>query len=78
MYIEDVLEEFTQPVQHGSKPGTIKRKAAKYLGKVIGEKLSRLELKKVEAKAKKIKKSAKKAERSISHQLVKQVDFVDS
>lgn len=78
MYIEDVLEEFTKPIQHGSRPGEIKRKAAKYLGKVIGEKLSRLEIKKVEAKAKKIKKSAKKAERNINHQLVKQVDFVGS
>lgn len=76
MYIEDALDEFTQPIQHGSRPGAIKRKAAQYLGKVIGEKLSKTELKKVEAKAKKIKKSAKKAERNINHQLVKQVDLV--
>ena len=78
MYIEDVLEEFTKPIQHGSRPGTIKRKAAKYLGKQIGQPLSKQEIRQVEAKAKKIKKSVKKAERSISHQLVKQVDFVGS
>jgi hypothetical protein len=76
MYIEDTLDEFTQPIQHGSRPGTLKRKAAKYLGKVIGEKLTKPELRKVEAKAKKIKKSVKKAERNINHQLVKQIDLV--
>lgn len=76
MKIEDTLEAFTTPFKPLSPPGAIKRKAAQYLGKIIGQKLTRQELKQVEAKAKKIKKSTVKADRNINHQLVKQVDLI--
>ena len=70
----DVLEDFTKPVVNTSRPGDIKRKAASYLGIQLGESLSRHALKQVTAKAHKIKDSRKKADRTISHQLVRLVD----
>jgi hypothetical protein len=76
MKIEDVLEDFTTPFKPTSPPGTIKRKALTYLGKVLGENLSKQDLRKVESKAKKIKKSTIKAERQQNHQLVKQLDLI--
>lgn len=76
MKIEDTLEDFTSPFKPMSPPGTIKRKALEYLGKVLGENLSKQDLRKVESKAKKIKKSSIKADRHQSHQLVKQLDFI--
>lgn len=78
MKIEDTLEAFTAPFKPLSPPGTIKRKAARYLGKIIGQKLTRQEEKQVEAKAKKIKKSTVKAERHINHLLVRQVDLIET
>ena len=78
MKIEDTLEDFTSPYKPMSPPGTIKRKALVYLGKVLGEKLSKKDLKAVESKAKKIKKSTVKAERHINHQLVRKVDLIET
>jgi hypothetical protein len=76
MKIKDTLEDFTIPFKPTSPPGTIKRKAAQYLGKIIGQTLTKQEVKQVEAKAKKIKKSTIKAERHVNHLLVKQIDLI--
>ena len=76
MKIEDVLEDFTQPARPGSRPGSLKRKAAAYLGKDAGDKLSKTDLRKLDAKAKKMKKSSKKADRQRGNQLARQVSFV--
>lgn len=76
MKIKDTLEDFTIPFKPTSPPGTIKRKALEYLGKKLGEKLSKKDLKLVESKADKIKKSTVKADRQINHQLVKQVELI--
>ncbi len=76
MKIEDILEEFTIPFKPISRPGTVKRKALEYLGKQLGEKLTKKDLKLVESKANKIKKSTIKADRHVNHQLTKQVDLI--
>jgi hypothetical protein len=46
-----------------------------YLGKGAGEKLSKTDLKRLRAKANKMKKSTKKAERDRGIQLARQVSF---
>jgi len=69
---EDLSERAAKP---GSRPGSLKRKAAQYLGKGAGEKLSKTDLKRLRAKANKMKKSKKKAERDRGIQLAKQVSF---
>lgn len=74
MHIDDELENFTRPELHTSRPGSIKRQAAFYLGMRLGQPLTRYELKQVNAKAHKIKDSKKKADRHLSHQLVRYVD----
>ena len=76
MKIEDTLEDFTYPFKPIARPGTVKRKALEYLGKQLGERLSKKDLKLVESKAQKIKKSTIKAERHINHQLVKKIDLI--
>lgn len=76
MKIEDILEDFTQPAKPGSRPGSLKRKAAAYLGKHAGDQLSKTDLRKLDAKAKKMKKSTTKSERQRGIQLAKQVSFV--
>lgn len=76
MKIEDTLEEFTAPFKPTSRPGTLKRKALEYLGK-LGTKLSRKDIREVESKAKKMKKSSIKADRLTNHQLAKQVDLIE-
>lgn len=76
MKIEDALEDFTNPFKPIARPGSIKRKALEYLGKQLGERLSKKDLKLVESKAQKIKKSTVKAERQINHQLVKKIDLI--
>lgn len=78
MKIEDTLEDFTIPFKPGSRSGTIKRKAAVYLGKIIGQDLTKQEIRQVEAKAKKIKKSTVKADRKLNHLLVKQIDLIET
>ena len=71
MQIDDVLEGL-DTVSEGKLPvGSLKRKAASYLGKKPGDKLDIAEIRTIEAKAKKMKKSRKKAQRHLSHQLVK-------
>ena len=76
MKIDDILEDFTQPAKPGSRPGSLKRNAAAYLGKDAGDKLSKTDLRKLDAKAKKMKKSSKKADRQRGNQLARQVSFV--
>lgn len=76
MKVEDVLEDFTQPAKPGSRPGSLKRKAAAYLGKNAGDKLSKTDLRKLDAKAKKMKNSTKKSDRQRGNQLARQVSFV--
>jgi hypothetical protein len=69
---EDLHERKAKP---GSRPGSLKRKAAQYLGKGAGEKLSKTDLKRLRAKANKMKNSTKKAERDRGIQLARQVSF---
>lgn len=68
-------EDFTGAAKPGSRPGSLKRKAAQYLGKGAGDKLSKSDLRKLQAKANKMKKSEKKAERQRGIQLAKQVSW---
>jgi len=74
--LETLTEAFNQPAKPGSRPGSLKRKAAQYLGKGAGEKLSKTDLKRLRAKANKMKKSTNKAERARGNQLYRQVMFV--
>jgi hypothetical protein len=73
--LEHIAEDFTQAPKPGSRPGSLKRKAAQYLGKGAGDKLSKTDLKRLRAKANKMKKSTKKAERDRGNQLARQVSF---
>ena len=73
--LENIVEDLTGGAKPGSRPGSLKRKAAQYLGKGAGESLSKSELKKLRAKANKMKKSSKKAERDRGIQLARQVSF---
>jgi hypothetical protein len=73
--LERIVEDFTQAAKPGSRPGSLKRKAAQYLGKGAGDKLSQTDLKRLRAKANKMKKSSKKAERDRGIQLARQVSF---
>lgn len=76
MKIEELLEDFTQEPKPGSRPGSLKRKAAAYLGKQAGDKLSKTDLRKLLAKANKMKKSTIKSQRQQGVQLARQVSFV--
>jgi len=73
--LQQLTEDFTQAAKPGSRPGSLKRKAAMYLGKGAGDKLSKTDLKRLRAKANKMKKSSKKAERDRGIQLARQVSF---
>lgn len=73
--LENIVEDFTQAPKPGSRPGSLKRKASQYLGKGAGDKLSKTDLKRLRAKANKMKKSSKKAERDRGNQLARQVSF---
>ena len=73
--LDSILEDFTQSPKPGSRPGSLKRKASQYLGKGAGEKLSKTDLKRLRAKANKMKKSDKKAEKARGVQLARQVSF---
>ena len=73
--LQTLTEDFTQKAKPGSRPGSLKRKAAQYLGKGAGEKLSKTDLKRLRAKANKMKKSTKKTERDRGIQLARQVSF---
>ena len=76
--LDDLLEDFTGKAIKGSRPGSLKRKAAQYLGKGAGDKLSKTDLKRLRAKANKMKKSTKKAERDRGNQLAKQVSWANN
>lgn len=71
MRSSDILEDLDNEPEGKIPAGSLKRKAAKYLGKKPGDKLDISEIRTIEAKAKKMKKSKKKAERNISHILTK-------
>lgn len=73
--LEQLVEDLTGKAKPGSRPGSLKRKAAQYLGKGAGEELSKAELKKLRAKANKMKKSSRKEERARGVQLARQVSF---
>tara|TARA_E500000178_G_C16806620_1_gene654994 strand:+ start:76 stop:381 length:306 start_codon:yes stop_codon:yes gene_type:complete len=78
--LQNLTEEYSKPLlerqaKPGSRPGSLKRKAAQYLGKGAGDKLSKTDLKRLRAKANKMKKSSKKAERERGIQLARQVSF---
>jgi hypothetical protein len=73
--LDSILEDFTQAPKPGSRPGSLKRKASQYLGKGSGKKLSKTDLKRLRAKANKMKKSEKKDEKARGVQLARQVSF---
>ncbi len=73
--LENIVEDLTGAPKPGSRPGSLKRKASQYLGKDAGDTLSKSELRKLRAKANKMKKSSKKAERDRGIQLARQVSF---
>ena len=73
--LENIVEDLTGAPKPGSRPGSLKRKASQYLGKDAGDTLSKSELKKLRAKANKMKKSSKKEERDRGIQLARQVSF---
>jgi len=73
--LEQLVEDFTGKAKPGSRPGSLKRKASQYLGKGAGEKLSKSDLKRLRAKANKMKKSTRKDERARGIQLARQVSF---
>lgn len=74
----DAVEDFTGTAKPGSRPGSIKRKAAAYLGKGAGEKLSQTDLKRLRAKANKMKNSENKATRQRGIQLSRQASWYDN
>ena len=72
--IFSIWEDFTQKPKPGSRPGSLKRKAAAYLGADTAKGgLSKTELRALLAKARKMKTSSKKEERARGIQLEKQV-----
>lgn len=73
--LENIVEDLTGAPKPGSRPGSLKRKASQYLGKDAGDTLSKSELRKLRAKANKMKKSSKKEERDRGIQLARQVSF---
>jgi len=71
-------EDFTGKPKKGSQPGSLKRKAAQYLGKGAGDNISKSDLRRLQAKANKMKKSSTKAERQRGIQLAKQVSWANN
>lgn len=71
MQIDDIIDVLDNLSEGKIPTGSLKRKAARYLGKKPGDKLDIAEIRTIEAKAKKMKKSRKKTERHLRHQLVK-------
>ena len=56
--LEDIIESLQERrAKPGSRPGSLRRKASQYLGKGVGDKLSKSELRRLRAKAGKMKKS---------------------
>jgi hypothetical protein len=77
-YLSQFDEDFAGPAKAGSRPGSIKRKAAAYLGKGEGSKLSQTDLKRLRAKANKMKTSDNKATRARGIQLSRQVSWYNN
>tara|TARA_R110000787_G_scaffold30133_1_gene81117 strand:- start:192 stop:518 length:327 start_codon:yes stop_codon:yes gene_type:complete len=73
--LNELVESLQGQPKPGSRPGSLKRKAAQYLGQGAGDDLSKTELKKLRAKASKMKKSDRKDERQRGIQLARQVSF---
>ena len=73
--LESIIEDFKGRAKPGSRPGSLKRKASQYLGKGVGDKLSKSELRRLRAKATKMRKSGNAAERKRGTQLGRQVSF---
>ena len=69
-----VNEDLTRESTPEHKPGSLKRKAAQYLGQVAGKKLTKSDLRKLQAKTNKMKKHEKKAERHFNHHVEQQID----
>ena len=69
---EDYVAERTSKL---CSPGSLKKKGPSYLGKGAREKLSKTDLKRLRAKANKMKKSDKKSVRDRGIQLARQVSF---
>ena len=63
----------TVSINNVKKKGNFKYRALRYLGFTTRPELTRAELKILRAKAKKIKKTKRKNDRSIRHRLLKQL-----
>jgi hypothetical protein len=73
--IKRAQEDFTQPAKPGSRPGSIKRKAASYLGKGAGDKLTKSDAEKLIAIARRLK-SKGGADKKRGIQLQRQANFI--
>jgi hypothetical protein len=73
--LENIVENLTGDPIPRSRPGSLKRQASQYLGLGADETLNKYELKKLRAKANKMKTSSKKEERDRGIQLARQVSF---
>jgi len=71
--LNELVESLQGHTNPGSRPGSLKRKAAHYLGKDACDDLSKTELKQLRAKAKKMKTSDRKDERQRGTKLARQV-----
>lgn len=74
----ELNEDFTDNTKPERKSISVKHKAAQYLGKDTVDNLSKSDLRKLQAKSNKMKKSEKKAERQRSTQISKQVSQANS
>jgi hypothetical protein len=68
-------EDFTQAPKAGSRPGSIKRKTAAYLGKGAGDKLTKSDAEKLIAIARRLK-SKGGADKKRGIQLQRQANFI--
>ena len=73
--IKRAQEDFTQAPKPGSRPGSIKRKASKYLGKGAGDKVTVSDAEKLLRKAKQLKQGSA-AQKKQGNQLFKQAMFI--
>jgi len=73
--IQRAQEDFTQAPKKGSRPGSIKRKAAAYLGKGAGDKLTKSDANKLIAIATRLK-SKGGADKKRGIQLQRQANFI--
>ena len=73
--LQECMEELENIIEDFSRRAKPKRKATNYLGKGIGDNLSKGELRRLRAKAGKLKKSKSTSERRRGIQLGRQVSF---